>query len=70
MATQFDVKRWHRRRRMFAIWNDTLLIAPAQVTYSHEEWFRALMQHPDQVEAMMTAAPRGYVPWYHDDGDG
>lgn len=51
---------FHKARRMFAVIDGTLLVAPPDHGCTHYEWFRSLLDHRVLAHAMANCA-RGYV---------
>jgi len=53
-------KSFHRSRRMFAIKENKLFIAPENVTYSHANWFELLGWINSEDDSLMNLLTRGY----------
>jgi hypothetical protein len=56
-----DIKDFHRSRRMFAIYQDSLYIAESGADYSHAEWFKRMQWMDESNDAVMETIVRGYV---------
>lgn len=53
-------KEFHAARRMFAVWQRTLFLAPEGYPYSHHEWLSPLVGS-DRITQCLAESTRGYV---------
>jgi hypothetical protein len=56
-----EVKRFHSQRRMFAIRDDTLFLAPKNVPYSHAKWFEKMGWINPEKDSLMDTITRGFL---------
>ncbi|MGM5481735.1 MAG: hypothetical protein ACQESE_04995 [Nanobdellota archaeon] len=56
-----SVKSFHSQRQMFAIKNSNLFLAPANVTYSHTDWFIKEGWMSSKDDSLMDQIVRGFI---------
>jgi hypothetical protein len=56
-----DLVRFHKSRRMFAIKDGILYIAPEKADYSHAEWFERINWISKEDDSLMNRIIRGAV---------
>jgi hypothetical protein len=56
-----EIKKFHRNRRMFCIYKDTLYIAESRADYSHASWFLKERWISLKKDNLMNEIVRGYL---------
>lgn len=59
-SSSSKIKSFHSSRRMFAIKDRELLLAPENVTYSHAKWFEIMGWMDSDDDSLMEKLTRGY----------